>query len=109
MFIPILRKGSHQLMMTTAFSAKTTMVMPCRSYMVFGSAKDPSNSFGQLLDFVADVDEMGCDQYPGFRREYLKGFDRRIMRESARDKRTTTRKVHSILEFIKLKRTYKYR
>lgn len=71
MFIPILRRGSHQLMMTTTFSVKnktTMMMMPSRSFMVFGNAKDPNNSFGQLLDFIGDVDEMGCEQYPGFRR-----------------------------------------
>ncbi len=79
---------------------------PQRTALTFiASYEDTKTS---MRNFGNHLNKCGSDEYPGFRKEYMKPKEKRYRRNKAAVGKKANHKVRGLVDFIEFKRANKY-
>ena len=79
--------------------------MVARGYLVyFSEDMDGRDRSAWISEYADDVSFMGADEYPGFRKERLRGKDRRKIIVERTVSKKASRKVNSLIDFLEYRR-----
>ena len=78
---------------------------PLRTYLTyFGEDMDERERNLRVAEYAEDVVFMGAEEYPGYRKERLRGKDRRKMMAERTESKRASRKVNSLIDFLEYRR-----
>ena len=87
-------------------AASLGSVQPQRTAVTFiASYEDTKTS---MRNFGNHLNKCGSDEYPGFRKEYMKPKEKRYRRNKATVGKKANHKVRGLVDFINFKRANKY-
>ena len=72
--------------------------------MYFSEDMDERDRDAKINEYAEDVFFMGAEEYPSFRKERLRGKDRRKLVAERTESKKASRKVNSLIDFLEYRR-----
>ena len=72
--------------------------------MYFSEDMDERERSARISEYATDVTFIGAEEYPGFRKERLRGKDRRKIIAERTESKKASRKVNSLIDFLEYRR-----
>ena len=84
------------------------MVQPAQARTAVTFIASYEDTRTSMKFFSNHLNKCGSDEYPGFRKEYMKPKEKRYRRNKAKIGKQANYKVRGLVEFINFKRANKY-